>query len=59
MKQKQVRQRQSAAKEAIEAYLDDMEKHCYVKTPYGACPDCVRAYEHTLRYYQQTFKETR
>ena len=60
MKQKQVRQRQNAAKEAIEAYLDYMERHCHVKTGgIGACPECVNAYRHTLRYYQQTFKENR
>ena len=60
MKQKQVRQRQNAAKEAIEAYLDDMEKRCHVKSGgIGACPSCVQAYEHTLNYYHQTFKESR
>lgn len=59
MKSKQARQQRDAAKQAIEDYLSYMESRCYVKTPHGACPDCVRAYEHTLTYYRQTFKENR
>lgn len=59
MKSKQVRQQRDAAKQAIEDYLEHMLKRCYVKDPIQACPDCVRAYEHTLTYYRQTFKENR
>ena len=57
MKSKQHRQQQEAAKQAIRDYIEHMEKRCYVHDPLGACPDCVRAYEHTITYYRQTFKE--
>lgn len=58
MKSKIARQQQEAGKAAFKAYLDTLATQCHADDPTLACPDCVHAYEHALRYYHDTYQET-